>query len=207
MKILKWLLIIIVVIGAVFAILVFSIDENFAVERQVTVNRPNDMVFDYIKMIKNQDNYSVWQAMDPDMEKSYSGTDGNVGFVASWKSDNPDVGSGEQEIKKIVPGERIDMELRFKEPWESKSDAYMTTTAVNDSVTTVTWGFTGSMPAPWNVMLLFMDMEAAVGNDFQTGLDKMKEIVEAIPMPEPELPMDEMTDGELSEEETTEQQS
>lgn len=195
MKVLKWILIVIVVIVAGLAIAIMAIDPNFSVEREVTINKSKDVVFDYIKYVKNQDNYSVWQSMDPGMKKEYSGNDGTVGFIASWESENPDVGVGEQEITKIIDGERIDMRLRFKSPWESESDAYLAANAVNDSVTTVTWGFTGNMPRPMNLFLLFMDMEAAVGNDFQTGLDNLKGIVEAIPEPviEPEV-IEEATD-------------
>ena len=72
-----------------------------------------DEVFDYVKYLKNQDNFSKWASMDPDMQKTYRGTDVTVGFVSAWASDNPDVGVGEQEIKAITAGQRIDFELRF----------------------------------------------------------------------------------------------
>ena len=52
--------------------------------------------------------------MDPDMKKTYRGTDGTVGFVSAWDSEKDDVGKGEQEIIKITDGERIDYELRFQ---------------------------------------------------------------------------------------------
>ena len=116
--------------------------------------------------------------MDPAMQKSYRGTDGTVGFVSAWKSDKKDVGSGEQEIKKITEGERLDYELRFKEPWESTSNAYMTTNAVDSSKTKVAWGFEGKMPYPTNLMSLFMDMDGMIGKDLATGLSNLKVLME-----------------------------
>jgi hypothetical protein len=41
--------------------------------------------------------------MDPDMKKTYRGTDGTVGFVSEWESNKKDVGTGEQEIGLKTP--------------------------------------------------------------------------------------------------------
>ena len=49
------------------------------------------------------------------------GTDGTPGFVSAWNSTSNEVGEGEQEIKKITEGERVDTELRFKRPFETKA--------------------------------------------------------------------------------------
>lgn len=54
----------------------------------------------------------------------------------------------------------------------------MTTEAVGENQTKVTWGFDGSMAYPSNLMLLFMDFEELIGDDFQTGLQKLKTILE-----------------------------
>ena len=96
------------------------------------------------------------------MKKTYSGTDGTVGFVSAWESDNKDVGIGEQEIKKITEGERIDFELRFFEPFESTDPAYMTTESVSENQTKVKWGFNGHMDYPMNIMMLFIDFEKMI---------------------------------------------
>jgi hypothetical protein len=135
-------------------------------------------VFDYIKYLKNQDNYSKWATMDPNMKKDFRGTDGTIGFVSAWDSESDSVGKGEQEIKKITDGERIDMELRFYKPFESTEAAYMTTANAAEGQTQVVWGFNGHMPYPMNLMLLFMDFEAMIGKDLQVGLENLKGILE-----------------------------
>ena len=78
----------------------------------------------------------------------------------------------------IDEGKRIDYELRFLEPWESTSPAYMTFTSLDSMTTSVSWGFEGEMPYPFNLMLLFMDMEEQLGNDLQQGLNNLKVILE-----------------------------
>ena len=78
----------------------------------------------------------------------------------------------------MADGERIDYELHFIEPFESTDFAYLTTTAVNDSVTSVKWGFNGEMKYPINLMMLTMDMEKMLAPDLQNGLNNLKAILE-----------------------------
>ena len=69
--------------------------------RSVTVTAPKMVVFEYLKHLKNKEEYGVWNNIDPDMKKSYNGADGEVGFTYTWDSQNEDVGAGEQEIVAI----------------------------------------------------------------------------------------------------------
>ncbi|MEO8147471.1 MAG: SRPBCC family protein [Bacteroidia bacterium] len=172
---------IILVIAALIVILLiiglFS-KSDYAVEREIVINKPKQEVFNYIKFIKNQDNYSKWAMMDPNAKKDYKGTDGNIGFTSAWDSNIKDVGKGEQEIVKISEGERIDLALHFIKPFEGDANAFMTTESVAENQTKVKWGFNSKMPYPMNLMLLFMNMDKMLGNDLQTGLTNLKGILE-----------------------------
>jgi len=178
MKILKGILIALVIIIAIPLIAALFVKGEYAVERETTINKPKQEVFDYVKFLKNQNEYSVWNKKDPNSKMEYIGTDGTVGFISSWDSQMEDVGKGEQEIKKITEGERLDVELRFKKPFEATDYAYMTTEAVDSTQTKVKWGFNGKMPYPMNIMCLFMNMDEMLGPDLQTGLDNLKGILE-----------------------------
>lgn len=178
MKIVKNILLVILGIIVIFLAIGLFLDKDYAVEREIVISSPKTEVFDYIKYLKNQDNYSVWQKNDPHMVKSYRGQDGTVGFVARWESDSANVGVGEQEIIKIEEGKRIDFELRFYEPFESIEPAYMEVESLDGDRTLVKWGFNGHFDYPMNLMLLFMDMEEMVGNDLETGLKYLKEELE-----------------------------
>ena len=111
------------------------------------------------------------------MAKNFTGTDGEVGAVSSWKG-NKDVGEGEQELTRIVYGERIESELRFLKPFKSTSNAYMETKAVDADTTKVIWGFSGKNKFPMSIMMLFMSMDKAIGKDFEEGLASLKQILE-----------------------------
>jgi hypothetical protein len=176
-KVVKIAAIVIILIIALPLVTALFVKKDYAVEREVTVNRPVHEVFEYVKYLKNQDNYSAWASLDPDMKQEFRGSDGTVGFVSAWEG-NKDVGTGEQKIVSITEGERIEYALHFIEPWEGHADAYMTTIPISENQTKVTWGFSSRMPYPFNIMLLFMDMEDLIGNDLETGLVKLKDILE-----------------------------
>ena len=178
MKTFKKVLIVLGVIVAIPLIVALFVNKTYAVEEAIVINKPKSEVFDYAKHLKNQDDFSAWANLDPDMKKTYHGTDGTVGFISAWESEDDNVGVGEQEILKIVEGERIDFELRFIKPFESTQAAYMTTQTVGANQTEVKWGFDGEMRYPMNLMLLFMDFEKLIGEDFQEGLQNLKTILE-----------------------------
>ena len=172
------ILIVILAILAIPMLIAAFKSSEFKVERNVSINKPKPDVFNYIKYLKNQDNFSKWALMDPTMKKDYKGTDGTPGFVSSWDSDNKQVGKGEQEIKSIKEGERIDYNLHFIKPFENRANAYIITETKGENTTNVRWGFTSQSKYPMKLMGLFMNMEKAIGNDFETGLDNLKNLLE-----------------------------
>lgn len=178
MRILKKILIALAIIIAIPLIVALFVKKDYAVEKEIVINAPKAEVFEYIKFLKNQDNYSKWNKIDPNMKKTYTGTDGTVGFISAWESKNENVGVGEQEILKITEGERIDTKLRFKVPFEAQDDAYMITEDAENNQTKVKWGFKGAFPYPMNLMGLFLNMDKEIGSDLETGLNNLKTILE-----------------------------
>ncbi len=159
-------------------IIAIFVKQEYAIEREILINKANQEVFDYLAVLRNQENFSVWSKIDPSMKQEFSGIDGTVGFISAWDSENKNAGKGEQEIIKIIPGERIDYEIRFIRPFNTTDYAYLSTQAVNENQTRVIWGFNGKMKYPMNFFLLLIDMETMLGGDLETGLLNLKEILE-----------------------------
>lgn len=178
MKILKLLLIIVVAIVVLALVIALFIPKDMKAEREIVIDKPKQQVFDYIKLLANQNNYSKWATMDPNMKKEFKGTDGTPGFVSAWESSNGQVGKGEQTITTVVEGERMESDLHFIKPFESTATCFMSTEAMGDSQTKVKWGFQGRMNYPLNIMRLFMNPEKSVGDDFATGLSRLKTLLE-----------------------------
>lgn len=151
--------------------------KSYAVSRTITINKPVSEVYNYLKYLKNHDDWSPWQERDPEMNKNFTGTDGEVGFISAWESDHKQVGSGEQEIMGLDENKEIRTHLRFLKPFKSESDAFIRVADANGG-TEVTWGFSGNNKFPMSIFMLFMNMEKAVGPDFEQGLAKLKKVLE-----------------------------
>jgi Polyketide cyclase / dehydrase and lipid transport len=176
MNILIIILLILAAIIVLFLIIALMVKKDFTIEKQVVINRDKTDVFNYLKLIKNQEYYSVWVMKDPNIKIVYTGTDGTVGFTSSWISDDKDVGIGAQEIIRMKEGESMEVEIRFKKPFEATNYARTTVTAGNPGQTTVTNLFYGKSKFPMNVMNLFMDK--LIGKDMQQNLQNMKNNLE-----------------------------
>lgn len=165
--------------GIVLLILILAMiaPKSYNVSRSIEIAKPKNEVFENLRFLKNQDAWSPWNKKDPNMEKKFTGTDGEVGATSYWNG-NKDVGEGEQELTKIVDGERIESELRFLKPWKSTSDAYLLTEDAGAGNTKVTWGFSGKNKFPTSIFMLFMNMDKAVGGDFEEGLASLKAVLE-----------------------------
>lgn len=174
MLIIKRILIALILIVSIVLITAYFMPREYAVTKEITINRRADSVFNYIRYFKNQNEFSVWSKIDPKMKLTYKGTDGTVGAISAWESEVKDVGIGEQEVTKIIEGKRIDFALRFKKPMEDTAVAFMSTETVSNDQTKVKWGISGVMPYPINIMLPMMKMDQMIGNDLQKGLVNLK---------------------------------
>ena len=178
MGILKKILVILILIVAIVLVAAYFMPKNYAIEREITINKPVDTVFNYVKYLKNQNQFSVWANIDPKMKSTYKGIDGTVGSISAWESEVKEVGVGEQEITNITEGKRIDFALRFKKPMEDTAVGFMSTESVSGNQTKVKWGISGVMPYPMNIMLPMMKMDQMIGNDLQKGLENLKDKLE-----------------------------
>ena len=173
-------MIVLYIIGGIIALLLLVslvAPKSYEVHRSIVIDRSLEEVYDYLRMIKNQSEWSPWKKKDPDMKQEYLGTDGEVGFIAKWEG-NKDVGVGEQEITRLEPNNSIETELRFFKPWKSVSNGYLTVEQVGQNQTKVVWGFKGVNPIPFNLLMLFMNFDKAVGKDFDEGLGSLKNVLE-----------------------------
>lgn len=164
------------ILSIVFAFLVIAVamPSAFTYEVEIIINKNKSEVFDYLKHLKNQNEWSVWILSATDMKQEYIGTDGSVGFISAWEGKK--AGKGAQELIKITEGERIDTELRFEVPFKATNKGYFITTAVDANKTKVVWGMAGKSPRPFNVISALM--KGRLMKDFNQGLANVKKNLE-----------------------------
>ncbi|MGB3453902.1 MAG: SRPBCC family protein [Moheibacter sp.] len=172
MKIFKKILIILLIIIAIPLIVALFVPRESSSEGQIIINKPKQEVFDYIRFVKNQDHFGVWQLSDPGMKTTSEGEDGTVGFKYSWDSEK--LGKGAQQITKIEEGKSMESDMFFYDFDDTPSKAYFRLEEQSPDRTLVKWGVSWTTPYPWNLMSLFYNMD----KDFNKGLENLKEILE-----------------------------
>ncbi|MCF6133420.1 SRPBCC family protein [Flavobacterium wongokense] len=161
-------LVALVFIGAVLS------RKQYHISRNVSINASRQKVFDYVKLLKNQDNFNKWVMADPMTKKEFSGTDGTVGFIYAWNGKKS--GEGEQEIINILEGKKIETEIRFVRPFPSIAYADMVIESESDTQTKLTWSNASTMKYPINIMLPMI--EKMLAKDMDTSLATLKNILE-----------------------------
>lgn len=177
MKILKILLYTLLGLGALWAILGLFAKKDYHIERSIEIDAPMELVYEHVRYFKNFESWSPWAKLDPAMKTSITGDDGTIGATYKWAG-NDDVGIGQQVITGISPV-KIEYEIRFTEPFESTSPSWIHFEPKGDT-TKVTWAFDMHVAFPWNGLAMFTDMDAAIGKDYENGLESLKAVCEAM---------------------------
>lgn len=169
---------IVAILLAVILILAAFVSREYVIHKEVLVRAPREEVFDFVRYLRNQELYSKWVMVDPDMAKSFRGTDGTPGFVYAWDGDEK-AGKGEQEIMAIRENEGVDIEVRFERPFKGIAAVNMTTTDAPGGRTRVGWSMSGRNPYPLNALHLLF--RGALGRDMESSLEKLRGILERQP--------------------------
>jgi hypothetical protein len=170
----RFLLTVIIVIAILVGLLLLLSPSKVRVERSIVVDAPPGEVFAQVNDLQNWNAWSPWQAREPDMKVTYEGPAAGKGAIQKWESDTQ--GSGSQTITESTPPASIVTALDFGDMGTATSDWKF---EAADSGTKVTWGMDsdlGNHPVR-RIFGLFMDN--LVGADYEAGLAKLKEVVEA----------------------------
>lgn len=176
MKILKNVIIGIVGLIALLLLIALFIPNDYKVSVSTNISKPKQVVFDYAKLIKNQEHYSIWVMQDPNVNMDYQGVDGTVGFKASWDSKDDNVGAGSQQITAISE-DKIDVDLHFERPMKGEAKASTLLESVSENETKVTAEFYGHSSYPMNLMN-FMGKKIITDAETQ-NLANLKRILES----------------------------
>ena len=162
---------------AVFGVSGIVLPTNFIVENTVTVNESRFVVFNKIRLLKSHKDWNPWIKKDPSIIYHYKGVDGAEGFISHWVGNN-EVGEGEQKIKKILEGERIDYDIRLKSPRETINHSSLITTEEGDLKTKLTWKMNVRVNFPYNVIFKILKKQEKLEYDLQEGTNVLKAIIE-----------------------------
>jgi uncharacterized protein YndB with AHSA1/START domain len=169
------ILLILAGIVALLLIIALFMKKEHYVNREIVINAPRQKVFDFLKLLKNQEQFNKWARADKNRKEEIKGTDGTVGFIYSW-SGNKSAGKGEKEILNIVEGKRIETEIRFEKPLRMSAYVTMETESVSDTQTKVNLSNAGTLKYPLNIMIPMAEKNFA--KDLDISLSTLKNILE-----------------------------
>ena len=175
MNLLITLLIILAGIVVLLLVIALFLKKEHYVHCEIIINAPQQKVFDFLKLLKNQDKFNKWAKADPDRIWEYKGTDGTVGFLISWKG-NKHAGEGEKEIMNIIEGKRIETQIRFVKPMKTVADITMETEALADNQTRVHLINAGTLKYPMNIFIPLA--EKNFPRDMNSSLATLKDLLE-----------------------------
>ncbi|AOP33099.1 polyketide cyclase [Leptospira tipperaryensis] len=167
------LLIVVIVILLVVAA---TKPDDFRYQRSISIQAPPEKVFPLISDFHTWAQWSPWEKIDPSMKKTYSGPTNGVGTTYEWEG-NKDIGKGRMEITEANSPSKIIIKLDFLAPFEAHNMAEFTL-AKNGDTTQVTWVMYGKNLFFSKVISIFLNMDAMIGKQFETGLENLKRIGE-----------------------------
>lgn len=151
---------------------------KFEVVRSAEIDASAERVFALIERFKSWTEWSPWEGIDPELNRTYEGPEAGVGSKYSWKG-NRKVGEGKMEITATEPARRVELDLHFLKPIKAENVTIFELEPTSSGGTTVTWRMTGQQTGFMKLMGKIWKIDKMVGPDFEKGLEQLKAAAEA----------------------------
>jgi hypothetical protein len=145
------------------------------VTTEITINAQSQELYNYLRILKNQDKFNKWAATDTNRQIETTGVDGTVGYIYAWTG-NRSAGKGAKEILSLTEGKEIVSEIRFEKPMKTSAQITMNLEDLGNNQTKVRWTNSGELPIPFNIMIPFFEKNFA--KDMNESMLKLKTIFE-----------------------------
>ena len=179
MKILKIVLMVLVIAVVGVLALAATKPNTYHVERSATVHAAPSVVYDQVNDFRRWEAWSPWEKIDPAMKRSFAGSESGKDAIYSWAG-NDKVGEGRMTIVESESPSHVGIRLDFIKPWTETCEVGFALAPEGEN-TKVTWSMDGRHNYTSKVMCVFMDMDKMIGNDYEKGLDQLKNVAEAEP--------------------------
>jgi hypothetical protein len=177
MKILKGIGFTIIILGVIYIVLALFGPSKMHVERSTMINASSGTVYNEINTIKEWQTWSYWDNIDPNMKSTYEGPESGVGAVHHWTSENDSVGNGMLTVMKSEPTSLVECKLEFEGMGEAISGWKISDTTGGVKATAY---MDSDVPFMMRPMMMFMNMDAMLGPDFEKSLSGLKSRCESI---------------------------
>jgi hypothetical protein len=172
---LKKILVVLAVLVAVLVAVIATRPSESHVERALVVPATPAIVFGYINDLTHFSSFSPWLKYEPSAKVTVDGAPTGVGAHYAWEG--KEMGSGEMTIASVKENERVELDLHFVAPFDSKAKVIWSLAAEGSDKTKVTWAMDGHNDFMGKAFSLVVDMDEMLGNDFSAGLEALSPLV------------------------------
>lgn len=166
-------LVIIIVVAVAAA---YLLPGTAKVSRSIAIAATPEQVFPYVSNFHSFNRWSPWAKRDPETRFTFEGPDQGKGQKMMWVSDNPNVGSGSQEITSATPNKAIEVALDFGDMGQAMASYLL---EPHDGGTKITWSFNSELGANPLKRYLGLMFDRWIGDDYEEGLAALKQLVES----------------------------
>jgi hypothetical protein len=149
---------------------------SYTVVRKASINSAPDRVHALINDFHEWQRWSPWEALDPQLKRTYIGPNSGVGAHYAWTG-NKKAGSGSMEIESSSP-EQVAIAVRFLKPFKATNDTVFDIVSSGHG-TEVTWTMSGRTTGFLGLMSRLYPMDKVIGPDFEKGLSQLKSVAES----------------------------
>ncbi|HEX6928630.1 MAG TPA: SRPBCC family protein [Gammaproteobacteria bacterium] len=177
MKAVKRVLLGLAVLAIVIAGVGLMLPRQVVVERSTRIDAPAATVFALVNGFTHFNAFSPWADLDPDTAYTYAGPRHGVGASMKWRSENPHVGNGRQEVIESVPHEQVVCALEF----DGRRALASFWLKPEGGSTLVTWRFETDLGNDIIGRWFGLLFDRMIGADYEKGLASLKALAEDYP--------------------------
>ncbi len=149
---------------------------EYLIQREVTIKANPETIFPHLVNTKSVDEWMPWKDTDPQVKISYSGPSEGIGAISSWESPGQ-MGVGQAEVIEVIPNQLVSTKITYTKPMAFTQVSKFLLTPGNGE-TIMRWSVVGNNSFMGRFVCLFMNMDKHVGTQFESGLSKLKNLVE-----------------------------
>jgi len=154
----------------------FFLPDSARVERSIEIDAAPATVFEVLNSFERFNDWSPWAELDPKTQYSRRGPAQGVGASQAWLSENPSVGSGEQEIIESVANERVKLRVEFTGFDSDNTATYLLLPA--GAGTRVIWVYESRFGGNLLARYFGLMLDGMLGPEYEKGLRKLEALLE-----------------------------
>lgn len=170
------LLVLLAALVALFCVFIATRPGPYEIERTIAIRAPVAEVYRHIEDLQRWPEWSPWEELDPQVQRTFSGPKAGAGARLRWQG-NTQVGRGQLEISAATPPSHARFTTVFEEPWSATMESDFQLRAASEG-TQVTWVLSGTRRFWAKLFTLFYDLDQRAGEDLDKGLARLKALVE-----------------------------